>query len=75
MLVGLERIRAVRTLLDAFDRAVSAQRVEIIVVEAPTGWGKTALLQAFYQQLAMRQPRPGSCSASVRALWLITALV
>lgn len=58
MLVGLERIRAVRTVLDAFDRAVSVGRVEIIVVEAPTGWGKTALLQAFYQQLAMRQPRP-----------------
>ena len=58
MLVGVGHIRVVRELTAAWETAVEEDRVGLVVVEGPTGIGKTAVVQALYEQLAMRQARP-----------------
>ena len=39
----------------------------LVVVEGPTGIGKTAVVQALYEQLAMRQARPAYWPATFDA--------
>src|SRR5664280_1653602 len=55
---GLPRIRLVGRLVEAFSEAVQSRDLRVVTVESPAGWGKTRILQEFYGQLAMRQPRP-----------------
>jgi Tetratricopeptide repeat len=57
-------VRVVRDLADAWEAAVRDQRMGLVVVEGPTGIGKTAVVQALYEQLAMRQSRPAYWPAS-----------
>ena len=56
--VGVDRIRVVRELTEAWESAAGEDRVGLVVVEGPTGIGKTAVVQALYEQLAMRQAWP-----------------
>ena len=58
MFVGIGRIRVVRDLVEAWETAVEEDRMRLVVAEGPTGIGKTAIVQALYEQLAMRQARP-----------------
>jgi len=67
MFVGIGRIRAVRDLAEAWETAVEEDRMGLVVVEGPTGIGKTAVVQALYGQLAMRQARPAYWSGTFDA--------
>jgi hypothetical protein len=58
VLVGVGHIRVVRELTEAWETAVEEDRMGLVVAEGPTGIGKTAVVQALYEQLAMRQARP-----------------
>jgi hypothetical protein len=67
VLVGASRIRVVRDLAEAWETAVSQRRVGVVVVEGPTGIGKTAIVQGLYELLAMRQARPAYWAATFAA--------
>lgn len=58
MFVGAGRVGLVRELTEAWEAAVRRKRVSMVVIEGPTGSGKTAVIQALYGQLAMLQSRP-----------------
>jgi hypothetical protein len=58
VIVGVERVRLVRELAALWEAAVADHRMGLVVVQGLAGVGKTAVLQAVYEQLAMRQPRP-----------------
>ncbi len=59
MLVGIDRVRVVRNLTEAWQAAIARRDMRLVVVEGPTGIGKTAMVQALYEQVAMLQLRPG----------------
>jgi hypothetical protein len=65
--VGVGHIRVVRELTEAWETAVGEDRMGLVVVEGPTGIGKTAVVQALYEQLAMRQARPAYWPATFDA--------
>lgn len=65
--MGVGRIRVVRELTEAWETAVGKDRTGLVVVEGPTGIGKTAVMQALYEQLAMRQARPAYWPATFDA--------
>jgi hypothetical protein len=67
VLVGVGRIRVVQELTEAWETAVGEDRIGLVVVEGPTGIGKTAVVQALYEQLAMRQARPAYWPATFDA--------
>ena len=67
MFVGIDRIRVVRDLTEAWETAVEEDRIGVVVVEGPTRIGKTAVVQALYEQLAMRQARPAYWPATLDA--------
>ena len=67
MFVGVGRIRVVRELTKAWETAVGEDRMGLVAVEGPTGIGKTAVVQALYEQLAMRQARPAYWPATFDA--------
>ena len=58
VIVGVERVRLVRELTGLWEDAVVEHRMHQVVLQGLTGVGKTAVLQAVYEQLAMSQPRP-----------------
>jgi hypothetical protein len=65
--VGIGHIRVVRELTEAWETAVEEARMGLVVVEGPTGIGKTAVVQALYEQLVMRQARPAYWPATLNA--------
>jgi hypothetical protein len=65
--VGVGHIRVVRELTEAWETAAGEDRMGLVVVEGPTGIGKTAVVQALYEQLAMRQARPAYWPATFDA--------
>jgi hypothetical protein len=67
VLVGVGRIRVVRELTEAWETAVREDRMGLVAIEGPTGIGKTAVVQALYEQLAMRQARPAYWPATFDA--------
>jgi hypothetical protein len=67
VLVGVGRIRIVRDLAAAWEAAVGEGRMSLVVVEGRTGIGKTAVVRALYEQLAMRQARPAYWPATFEA--------
>ena len=67
VLVGIGHIRVVRELTEAWETAVEEARMGLVVVEGPTGIGKTAVVQALYEQLVMRQARPAYWPATLNA--------
>ena len=67
MFAGIGHIRVVRELTQAWETAVEEDRMGLVVVEGPTGIGKTAVVQALYGQLAMRQTRPAYWPATFDA--------
>lgn len=67
MFVGVGHIRVVRELTEAWETAAGEDRMGLVVVEGPTGIGKTAVVQALYEQLAMRQARPAYWPATFDA--------
>jgi hypothetical protein len=67
VLVGVDRARVVRDLTEAWETAAGRRRMRLVVIEGPTGVGKTALVQALYEQLAMIQPRPAYWPATLHA--------
>ena len=56
-----------RDLTEAWETAVGEDRMGLVAVEGPTGIGKTAVVQALYEQLAMRQARPAYWPATFDA--------
>ena len=42
-------------LVETFDRVMRDSIPEVFVIEGPTGWGKTKLVQTFYEHLASTQ--------------------
>jgi hypothetical protein len=67
MLVGFGRRQVARDLAEAWEAAVEEDRMGLVVVEGPTGIGKTAVVRALYEQLAMRQVRPAYWPATFEA--------
>ena len=65
--MGVGHVRVVRELTEAWETAVGEDRMGLVVVEEPTGIGKTAVVQALYEQLAMRQTRPAYWPATFYA--------
>ena len=65
--MGIGQIRVVRELTEAWETAVEEDRMGLVVIEGPTGIGKTAVVQALYGQLAMRQARPAYWPATFDA--------
>jgi tetratricopeptide (TPR) repeat protein len=55
VLIGATPVRTVRELTQTWE---TGQRIGLVALEGPTGIGKTAIVQALYAQLAMRQSRP-----------------
>jgi hypothetical protein len=55
VLIGATPVRTVRDLTQTWE---SGRRIGLVALEGPTGIGKTAMVQALYAQLAMRQSRP-----------------
>jgi tetratricopeptide (TPR) repeat protein len=58
LFVGEERATIVELLVREYDKAVAAGEPRIVSLESPQGWGKTTVLQRFYQALAARQGAP-----------------
>jgi len=58
MFVGAGRVGVVHELTEAWEAAIRRRQVGTVVIEGPTGSGKTAIIQALYGQLAMLQSRP-----------------
>ena len=58
MLVGRGRVADVEALENAFARVAEGEGSRLVVLEAPTGWGKTRLVQEFYDRLAAGQTEP-----------------
>ncbi len=56
--VGPDRCALVERLEQAFDRVAERREPQLISLEAPQGWGKTRIVQVFYERLAVRQPEP-----------------
>lgn len=52
---GEARASAVDFILAEYDRVISLSEPRWVSVTAPSGWGKTRLVQEFYRRLAMRQ--------------------
>jgi hypothetical protein len=65
--VGVGHVRVVQELTEAWETAVGEDRMGLVVVEGPTGIGKTAVVQALYGLLAMRQARPAYWPATFDA--------
>jgi hypothetical protein len=57
-LVGDDRNRAVDDLVDAFDAVSEGQGSRMIVLRAPSGEGKTRIIQDFYERISLRQESP-----------------
>ena len=67
MLVGVDRVRIVRDLTEAWQAAITRRDMRLVVIEGPTGIGKTAVVQALYERFAMLQPRPAYWPATLHA--------
>jgi hypothetical protein len=58
MFVGTDRHAEVDRLVSLFGQVRDTTVPILVVYVAPTGWGKTRIIQEFYQRLAAGQPRP-----------------
>jgi len=67
VLVGIDRVRAVQDLTEAWQAAIARRDMRLVVVEGPTGIGKTAVVQALYEQWAVLQLRPAYWPATLHA--------
>lgn len=56
-LVGAIHRRWVSEIGARFDEAVTTGQPQLVVLEAPSGWGKTRVIQEFYLTLAVNQER------------------
>jgi tetratricopeptide (TPR) repeat protein len=65
MLVGADRHTEVDRLVSLFDRIRSEASPMLVVYIAPSGWGKTRIIQEFYHRLAASQPEPRYWPASL----------
>lgn len=57
-LIGDGHQKVLSELWDSYHRANSSQTVQMVVIEGPTGFGKTRVVHEFYRQLAARQSEP-----------------
>lgn len=57
-LIGQGHQRILARIWDAYHRADSSQAVQMVVIEGPTGFGKTRIVHEFYRQLADKQSKP-----------------
>ena len=57
-LIGQGHQRILTKIWDAYHRANSLQAVQMVVIEGPTGFGKTRVVHEFYRQLAEKQSEP-----------------
>lgn len=58
MFVGSDRIEIVDSLVEAFRSVAEGGGPRAVVLSAPTGWGKTAIVQEFYARIAAQQSEP-----------------
>ncbi|MEI6231346.1 MAG: hypothetical protein WCP81_11480, partial [Actinomycetes bacterium] len=58
MFVGADRVDSVEALAQAFATVVDGGGSRLVVLSAPTGFGKTKIVQEFYARLAATQPMP-----------------
>ena len=56
--VGADRVDSVDALAQAFATVVDGGGSRMVVLSAPTGFGKTKIVQEFYARLAKTQPMP-----------------
>ena len=56
--VGADRVDSVEALAQAFATVVDGGGSRLVVLSAPTGFGKTKIVQEFYARLAATQPMP-----------------
>ena len=64
--VGAHRIASVDAVDAAFASAVAHGEPRLISIEAPQGWGKTRVVQEFYERLTPRQAPPAYWPDSLR---------
>lgn len=57
--VGADRFALVDELVSAFDAVAADGGVRVHVLSAPSGLGKTRVVQELYARLAEAQPEPG----------------
>lgn len=64
--VGEQRARAVAQLVARFDEVTTPGSLpQLVMLEAPVGWGKTRIVHEFYAALASRQPEPAYWPATI----------
>ncbi len=65
MFVGSGRIEAVDALVRSFEGVVSGSGSRLVVLSAPTGFGKSRIVQEFYARIAASQPVPAYWPARI----------
>ena len=58
MFVGSDRVGVVDSLVGVFDRVVGGGGAGLVVLSAPTGFGKTRVVQEFFARVSAAQPVP-----------------